>query len=253
VKARRENDNGRVRHYARQFVVSAHAIQRFRERVEKEHIAYSDQDLGNLLDERIKHAERHQTVIDTRNVEAVTRVFELQRRDESVYYAVVRDMTVVTILDAAMLQVNFDNGSWKTGPMNMPFNRASLRGVVPEVSAIKPLPPMRLAQIAPSMCTEAERTAAGVDEQGNDLPVGKARGVDVDSSDPVADAGSALGAAMVDHARKKAAIEAFRVRIVALQEEATEAIMAAEAAEQRVKDAQSALAEAVNNATRSDK
>lgn len=124
--------------YQRRLIITAHALERYRERVETEHVARSDADLGNLLDERIHASPKHQTVLDDRNPGEVTRVFEVEHRDGSIYYAVVREQAVVTVLDADMLRLNFDNGSWKTGPMNTPFTRASLRGVVPEMPTAQP-------------------------------------------------------------------------------------------------------------------
>jgi hypothetical protein len=134
--------------YQRRFVISRHAVDRFRERVDEEFTARSDEDLGNLLDERIRHADGHQTVEDTHCIGSVTRVFSIQNRDGRDFYAVVRDDTCVTVLDEDMLRVNFENGSWKTGPMNMAFRNA-LRGVtIPTASPTVERRPVALAQPA---------------------------------------------------------------------------------------------------------
>jgi hypothetical protein len=203
--------------YQRQFIITGHALQRFRERVEKEFAARSDFDLGNLLDERIRTCGKCQTVEDLRNIDAETRVFEIESRAGDVYYAVVRDDTVVTVLDRRMLEVNFENGSWKRGPMNTPFAKLTLRGLVREESAIKP--PTSLPTPLPSV--------AHVEP------------------DIVAAASMRVGAAMVAHTQAQQ-------RIVKLERQLKDAQLARDAAADEVTAAQFALAEAVEKTAQED-
>jgi hypothetical protein len=135
-------------------VISKHAVERYRERVEKQHAARSDGDLANLLDDRIRSSERSQSIIDTRAVDSTTRVFEIEHHDGEIYFAVVRDQTCVTVLDKAMLDLNFENGSWKQEPMNKPF--AALRSL----SSRTPAP----VQIAPGVLVAREPESDPIDD-----------------------------------------------------------------------------------------
>lgn len=146
--------------YQRRFVVSHHAVERFRERVDEEFTARSNADLGNLLDERVQSAQSHQTVEDLRNLECTTRVFLIENRDGRTYYAVVRDETIVTVLDEKMLNLNFENGSWKTGPMNPAF-RTALKGIkLPVVDGVEKRSPepRPVVLVAPPIAPPTEPT-----------------------------------------------------------------------------------------------
>lgn len=191
--------------------------------------ARSDFDLGNLLDERIHGASKHQTVIDTRNIESVTRVFQLEHRDGAIYYAIVRDMTVVTVLDADMLQANFDNGSWKVGPMNMPFTKLTLRGVVAETSAIKVAPPpVDVVPIAKAPA-DTKTAARAVQKLAASAEIAKASVVD--AGDPVTDAGATLARAMVEVRKAERGIDEAQFALdsaIARKHAASDAVIAAQ-------------------------
>lgn len=98
--------------YTRRLHISEHAIERFRERAEKEHQARSDDDLGNLLDERIRFAEKSETFFDTREPDDVTAAVQVTRHDGTHFYAVIRENVVVTVLDEEMFDMNFAKGLW---------------------------------------------------------------------------------------------------------------------------------------------
>lgn len=113
------NDRG-SNNYQRKFNISVHALERFRERVDEEFRYRDDVDLGNLLDEKLKHPENKYTVRDPRAPEEVTQLFEIMLRRSGPYYVVVRNETAVTVLDPDMAQRNFAE-SWKP-TLNTPFS-----------------------------------------------------------------------------------------------------------------------------------
>lgn len=129
------------RSYKRRHAVSSHAMERFRERVDEEFRHRDDEDLANLLDDRICHAEHSYEVRDPRAPEEITTLFTVECRSAT-YYAVVRDQTVVTVLDEAMAQNNFA-GQWSP-VMNAPF--AVLRGL--KIPPPAPTPPPTPAPVA---------------------------------------------------------------------------------------------------------
>jgi hypothetical protein len=106
------------RHHKRRYTISKHAIERFRERVDEEFRHRDDEDLANLLDERVHHADMNHEVRDPRAPDEVTTLRSVICRDAT-YYAVVRNATVVTVLDEEMAKNNFD-GQWRP-ILNNPF------------------------------------------------------------------------------------------------------------------------------------
>lgn len=110
------------RHHKRTYTISKHAVDRFRERVDEEFRHREDEDLSNLLDTRVKHAESSYEVRDPRAPDEITTLRSVACR-HATYWAVVRASTVVTVLDEEMAKNNF-NGQWAT-VLNTPF--AALR------------------------------------------------------------------------------------------------------------------------------
>ena len=106
------------RHHKRRYTISKHAIDRFRERVDEEFRHRDSDDLANLLDDRVHHAETTYEVRDPRAPDEITTLRSVGCR-HATYYAVVRNDTVVTVLDEDMARNNF-NGQWAT-VMNTPF------------------------------------------------------------------------------------------------------------------------------------
>jgi hypothetical protein len=96
-----------TRFHKRRLTISDHAIERFRERVDEEFRHRNDNDLGNLLDERLSYAEFNYQVHDPRAPEAITTIRSVACR-HATYFAVVRDETVITVLDEEMAHNNFD-------------------------------------------------------------------------------------------------------------------------------------------------
>lgn len=141
------------RSYKRRFTISKHAIERFRERVEEEFMHRSDDDLSNVLDERVYHAESTYQVRDPRAPDEITTLRSVTCR-HATFYAVVRNATVVTVLDEEMARNNFD-GQWKT-VLNAPF--AALRDLklpAPTAPASSPPPVAPAAPEAPDTLAEA--------------------------------------------------------------------------------------------------
>lgn len=106
------------RHHKRAYTISKHAVDRFRERVDEEFRHREDEDLSNLLDARVKHAESSYEVRDPRAPDEITNLRSVACR-HATYWAVVRGSTVVTVLDEEMAKNNF-NGQWAT-VLNTPF------------------------------------------------------------------------------------------------------------------------------------
>lgn len=115
-------------HYGRKFQISAHAIERFRERVDEEFAHRPDPDLMNLLDERICNAKRSEDVIDHHYRDTPSKVYVIESRKGQLALAIVRENTCVTVLDEDMLEANVAKGSWSRRPINTPFAEA-LAGV----------------------------------------------------------------------------------------------------------------------------
>ena len=123
-----------------------HAVERFRERVDEEFTARSDNDLKNLLDDRIQHAERMVKVIDHKDGGTLKHVFYIQNRNGKTNLAVVvidqsRVGRCVTVLDENMFDQNILNKSW-TLPAekleNRPFESLSVVTTVPNPSSSTP-------------------------------------------------------------------------------------------------------------------
>lgn len=123
--------------YKRRFVISRHAIERFRERVDEEFASRSDHDLGNLLDEKLRHPEVQYQVHDPRAPEALTQLYGITTRRSGTFFAVVREDTAVTVLDEDMAKRNFAE-HWKP-TLNTPF--ADLRAKI-DVPVAKPSKPV---------------------------------------------------------------------------------------------------------------
>jgi len=185
------------RHHKRRLAISKHAIERFRERVDEEFRHRDDDDLGNLLDERLNRAEFNYQVRDPRAPDDITTLRSVACR-HATYYAVVRHETVVTVLDEEMARKNFDS-QWSP-IMNNPFE--VLRGL-----KIAPPPPSIAAPIA-----AAPIAAAPVEAPPPAV------------ADPLAEAGAAYARAR----KQRSACEAAVVAIKADLERATEALLKAE-------------------------
>lgn len=250
MKARRANDRGHPSTYQRSFVVSKHALERFRERAETDVAYMNDFDLGNLLDERVKHAlaaKDFEQVEDMRNLDVESRVVRIEQRDGSHVFAIMRDLAIVTILEEHMLQKNFDNGSWKR-IANKPFKKLTLKdlGAVIDVSAI----PVARAP-TPEQLDELEEKIEAF--------VAKPRtGVILDSveSNPTHVAALCLADAMTDFARLNRIRDSFKVELDELTASYQRELAAikqridcsstdCDIAEHQVKAAEKALADAV--------
>lgn len=101
------------------FRVSDHAMERFRERVREDTAHRSHDDLADLLNERIRSSARKVETTDPRCPGQPTTLYAVGSQSESEYVAVVRDETVVTILDDWMAQRNFED--WKPVLAASPF------------------------------------------------------------------------------------------------------------------------------------
>lgn len=132
-------DRGQHQTYRRKFTISAHAIERYRERVDVEFRARDDQDLGNMLDEKLQHPESKQTIRDPKAPEEITQLYEIVMRTGSNYYVVMRNDTAVTVLDPSMVKTNFAEGTWKSA-LNTPFTGNALK-------KIQAAGPRRLTQV----------------------------------------------------------------------------------------------------------
>lgn len=128
------NDRGAPTNYRRKFTISAHAIERYRERVDVEDRHRDDQDLGNMLDERMQHPESKQTIRDPRAPEEITQLFEIVTRTGQSYFVLVRNDTAVTVLDPSMVQNNFAEGTWKQA-LNTPFANDVLKKTMRDIQA----------------------------------------------------------------------------------------------------------------------
>lgn len=126
------NDRGAPTNYRRKFTISAHAIERYRERVDVEDRHRDDQDLGNMLDERMQHPESKQTIRDPRAPEEITQLFEIVTRTGQSYFVLVRNDTAVTVLDPSMVQNNFAEGTWKQA-LNTPFTNDALKKTMRDI------------------------------------------------------------------------------------------------------------------------
>lgn len=254
-------------HHQRKFVISDHAIQRYRERVEAEFKHRSNFDLGNVLDDRIRHCSDFQTVYDTHNGGGETQIYRIEHRDGSHYYAVVRELVVVTVLDAHMIDSNFTNGAWKKGALNMPFNRETLANLVDAVSAGHPGVDRRSPEPPPQMERKGPPPGVPVIQLVHDEPPEPIAMLPMTTHttstdiNPTAAAGIALADAMVAKARAEAAVDAARARAAEIERAVEQmraqaesivddAIAAKHAAVTEVERAQKALVDAVTNVTK---
>lgn len=128
------NDRGAPTNYRRKYTISVHAIERYRERVDVEDRHRDDQDLGNMLDERMQHPESKQTIRDPRAPEEITQLFEIVTRTGQSYFVLVRNDTAVTVLDPSMVQNNFAEGTWKQA-LNTPFTNEALKKSMRDIQA----------------------------------------------------------------------------------------------------------------------
>lgn len=206
--------------YSRTYVITKHAIERFRERVDEEFSARSDGDLGNLLDERVRVATDKTVITDLEECDRPTFVHAITNRDGKIYYAIVRDLTVVTVLDQEMLEVNFSSGRWKKGGFNTPFAAAAktLRGLVVEEPAERPAP------------------------KPPDPP-----------EPDIAKLGAAVAQRMLEAAVAQAAVADMQARIVELQNAIVPLIESRERAASATVAAQDELINAIQTATRRPK
>jgi hypothetical protein len=124
------------------FTASKHAVERFRERVEEEHLHRPDRDLALLLDARMQAGKRH-NIRDNVDGGRPAVVYEFgNQMGTKTYFAVVRDRTVVTILDEAMGRDNFKANRWAVA-FNAPF-ADKLLDVVPAAPGKNITPPTAL-------------------------------------------------------------------------------------------------------------
>lgn len=159
------------RHHKRQLTISLHAVERFRERVDEEFRHRDNEDLSNLLDERLRHSEFSTHVRDPRAPDEITTLRSVACRDATLY-AVIRSATVVTVLEEEMARNNFGQPPAKNPVPNTPF--AVLRdlkiaptppaaaAVVPEPAATPPIPadPLAEAGVAYAMARRHRHTCA---------------------------------------------------------------------------------------------
>lgn len=125
-------------HYNRRLNISRHAIERFRLRVDEEFKARTDDDLANLLDERIRVSKDRREIIDRSYNNTVSQLVGFENRKGETTYAVIRENTCVTVLTPDIVEGNFKSGQWHV-PMNTPF-AAALENYKPGAPARPPAP-----------------------------------------------------------------------------------------------------------------
>jgi hypothetical protein len=92
----------------RPFRATDHALDRFRERVERRYANLDKEALTKILSDRIWYESLYvRGVRDPRRPEVPTTLYLLARPDGHPYVCVVRQFAVVTILDAWMADNNF--------------------------------------------------------------------------------------------------------------------------------------------------
>jgi hypothetical protein len=205
-----------ARHHKRRLAISKHAIERFRERVDEEFRHRDDHDLGNLLDERISYAEHTYEVRDPRAPDQVTTLRSVSCRHATLY-AVVRGKTVVTVLDEAMAQNNF-NGQWSP-ILNAPFT--ALRDLKLPL-ALPPASPAEVTATAPEPAqASTEPSAPAVSIMTDPLAVAgaayaRAQKRKHECAEAVAALRSELELAEAALCEAEAAVEESHERLVAL-------------------------------------
>ena len=156
-------DRGQHATYRRKFNITHHAIERYRERVDEEHRHRDDQDLGNMLDQKLQHPESKQTFRDTKAPDDVTQLFEIVMRTGSNYFVVMRDATAVTVLDPSMVNINFAEGQWKQA-LNTPFASDKVKKLAheiqcaPKTAKLTPIDEAVLRGAVPLKIESVERT-----------------------------------------------------------------------------------------------
>lgn len=217
-----------ARNYKRRLSVSKHAVERFRERVDEEFRHRDDEDLSNLLDERISHAEVNYQVRDPRAPDDITTLRSVACR-HATYYAVVRNNTVVTLLDEDMARNNFD-GQWKP-VLNAPFTVLRDMKIPPSLPAL-PAPQLPATPEDPTadlrpIDADMPATASGDSVlAGEDRPAEAAAASAPAVSDSLAEAGVAYAQARRQRHACEETVAALKLRL----DRATEALLAAELA-----------------------
>jgi len=189
------------RHHKRRYAISKHAIERFRERVDEQHRHRDDDDLANLLDERVHHAENTYEVRDPRAPDEITTLRTVACRDAT-YYAVVRGSTVVTVLDEEMASNNF-NGQWSP-ILNAPFT--ALRDLK--------LPPLTPTPTAPAALPAAPSAADPLAEAG--VAYARARRRKRECTEAVTALKAALDRAAEELRQAEAAVDETHQRLIDL-------------------------------------
>jgi hypothetical protein len=142
--------------------VSEHAMLRFRERVEEEFLHRSDDDLADLLNDRIRAAVLSCEVVDPRDPGTPTTLHLFETRTGARLVAVVRDKTVVTVLDDWMARNNYPG--WEEGKVKLPSSAPlssplgdKIRGlsIVPSIASPLALEPGESVEIQPGEVVEA--------------------------------------------------------------------------------------------------
>ena len=161
--------------------VSEHALLRFRERVEEEFTHRGDDDLSDLLNDRIRVAVLSREVVDPRDPGASTMLHRFETRTGRLLVAVVRDKTVVTVLDDWMARNNYPGwdgsaverpGSVLTSPLADKIRALAIVPSPTPASAIVEIPAEPPAEDAAPAAPPA--SAVMVTEPGADLYVGLA-------------------------------------------------------------------------------
>lgn len=147
--------------YRRTFVITEHVLERFRERCEFDVKARAPEDIGNLLDEKLRDARALPRCIrdirDRKAPDDITQLVEIEMRHE-LLFVVMRDNTAVTLVDEAMAAENFKNGKW-THVVNTPFQ--VLKHVTP-IAKPAPAPAMPSPPLAPTPPELSPLEAAGI-------------------------------------------------------------------------------------------
>lgn len=114
--------------YKKNYEISGHAVERFRERVDAEFQARPSEDLSNLLDERIHHSTDRFPIRDfTKKAKRDGRidkmVVRVDNHDGGHCFALLEDKVVVTVLTPEMVDKNLCDGSWEhvAPKFNSPF------------------------------------------------------------------------------------------------------------------------------------
>ena len=185
--------------YQRKFKISVHALERFQERVEDEFKDWLAHDLGNLLDDRLKQSQVQYTVRDPRAPTMVTKLYEFAMRGD-VFYGVVRENTIVTVLDRTMALNNFRE-QWSS-VLNTPFTQESLKNVKPA----SPKPSLEVLGVAYAKAMRVRREAEAAFQQA-EAGVTAARNILADAETKLETAKTALDAASEAAATAQRAIE----------------------------------------------